>query len=80
MSAPDNANSTVNRSSAEKAPIDIEKLAPKPAHDENAVQRGGDHIPHSDEEYNVTFKTWIVVWVGQTVGIQDQLLVTNDDV
>lgn len=63
MSVPEPANAAVDRPSAEKASTDIEKTAPTPAHDENTVKREGDFIPQSDEEYNVTFKTWIVVWV-----------------
>lgn len=63
MSAADPTNAAIDRPSAEKGSTDIEKPAPAPAHDENAVKREGDFIPQSDEEYNVTFKTWIVVWV-----------------
>lgn len=63
MSASEPTNVTVARPSAEKASTDIEKPAPTPAQEENTVKREGDYIPQSDEEYNVTFKTWIVVWV-----------------
>lgn len=63
MSATENANATIDRPSAEKGSTDIEKPAPAPDHNENSVKREGNYIPQSDEEYNVTFKTWIVVWV-----------------
>lgn len=61
MTAADTA--TADRPSAEKASTDIEKNnGQAPAHNENTAKEVS-YIPQSDEEYNVTFKTWIVVWV-----------------
>ena len=65
MSATATANAADGRASADKLSTDIEKPAPAPAHEENSAKREVDYIPQSDEEYNVTFKTWIVVWVGR---------------
>ena len=42
---------------------DIEK-APETAVHTETQDKTVDYIPQSDEEYNVTFKTWIVVSVG----------------
>lgn len=49
------------RPSAEKGSTDTEKVG-EPTHNETVTQ-DASYIPQSDEEYNVTFKTWIVVWV-----------------
>lgn len=56
--SPPQRPSVEQKGSAEMAPKDIEKSS----HDENAI-RQASYIPQSDEGYNVTFKTWIVVWV-----------------
>lgn len=56
--SPPQRPSVKQKQSTKIAPKDIEKSS----HDENAI-RQASYMPQSDEEYNVTFKTWIVVWV-----------------
>ena len=51
--------------------VSMEKPMQDDAHAENAVT-GSSYVPQSDEEYNVTFKTWIVVWVsGRILSLLD---------
>lgn len=45
-----------------KTSSDIEKTG----HAENGDTAAAAYVPNSDEEYNVTFKTWIVVGVGRS--------------
>ncbi|CAH0047858.1 unnamed protein product [Clonostachys solani] len=46
----------------EKGSTDVEKVQPAtPIHAEHAPKEEASYIPQSDEEYQVTFKTWIVV-------------------
>jgi hypothetical protein len=48
----------------EKISTDVEKVQPaSPVHAEHALEKEASYIPQSDEEYQVTFKTWIVVSV-----------------
>ena len=64
MTAADTA--AADRPSAEKASTDVEKSSGQtPVDKENQVQ-DAPFIPSSDQEYNVTFKTWIVVAVRLT--------------
>jgi hypothetical protein len=52
------------RTSTNNVSVDIEKPQESHVHQEtSAGDKDGTYIPQSDEEYNVTFKTWIVVWV-----------------
>lgn len=43
---------------------DVEKSEePQPQANNGEAAKEVSYIPQSEEEYNVTFKTWIVVWV-----------------
>jgi hypothetical protein len=64
MSVDDVTTTPPERASADKAASDdIEKSTP--THGENKKEtKEASYLPQNDEDYNVTFKTWIVVWVG----------------
>lgn len=39
---------------------------PRPLANKGYAAKEVSYVPQDDEEYNVTFKTWIVVWVNNT--------------
>jgi hypothetical protein len=55
------AEETVDRSSASDQHSQIEKDKPVADPEKKAAQ--GSYIPQSDDEYVVTWKTWVVVWI-----------------
>jgi hypothetical protein len=76
---------SAERTSANDVSVDIEKPRESHVHQETSTaEKDAAYIPQSDEEYNVTLKTWIVVWVRasreacqNTIRLTQDLLVKN---
>ena len=66
MSVDEVTTTPPERASADKATSDdIEKVNTNHAENKKEeTNKEASYIPQNDEDYNVTFKTWIVVWVG----------------